>query len=56
MTILIETTCAIKWSRGMFENPFPRHVKVFWTVFSLVLLMLPIWQFNYKKINKVTRR
>ena len=38
-TALIELMAVIKFSKGMFTEPFPLHVKVIWTAIFILLSM-----------------
>jgi phosphatidylserine synthase 2 len=41
-TICTELLCILKWSKGQFEEPFPRYVKFFWSIGGTVLVAYPI--------------
>ena len=41
-TICTELLAIRKWSRGMFEEPFPFYVKLGWSVGAILLTVYPI--------------
>ena len=43
--ILTETLICIKFGRGEFTAPFPTWVIVSWSLFGLILVAYPIYQF-----------
>lgn len=51
--ILSEALLCYKWSIGIFKNPFPYHVKIFWSIFlPLILVIVPMYQFvNFNKMK-----
>lgn len=46
--IVVEVLVIFKWGQGMFPAPFPPAVIVFWCVFSVLLVLFPIWQFGVR--------
>ncbi|ELU38241.1 phosphatidylserine synthase 2 [Rhizoctonia solani AG-1 IA] len=40
-TVLTELLIIFKWSRGMFAEPFPTHIKLAWSVGSALLIAYP---------------
>ena len=44
-TILTEVLVVFKWGQGQFPAPFPTSIIVFWTIFTVILIVFPIWQF-----------
>ncbi len=44
-TVIVEWLVIAKWSAGMFTEPFPVAVKVFWGVFGCGLVLFPLWKF-----------
>ena len=41
-TICTELLAIRKWSRGMFEEPFPFYVKLGWSIGAILLTVYPI--------------
>lgn len=44
-TICVETLLAVKWGRGLFLEPAPKAVKIFWAIFVTILVAFPVWKF-----------
>lgn len=44
-TILTEALICVKFGRNEFPNPAPRAVVIFWSTFTALLILYPIWQF-----------
>lgn len=47
-TVVVEWLVIAKWSQGMFTEPFPVAVKVFWMIFGSGLVIFPIYRFYFK--------
>ena len=50
-TIITEVLVVIKWSEGIFPEPFPKAVITFWIIFVFLLIVFPVWKFYFKKQN-----
>jgi len=55
-TICMELLVIRKWSRGMFDTPFPTYVKVCWTIGGILLVGYPIVRFGVPSARKYLRR
>ncbi|CAE6482472.1 unnamed protein product [Rhizoctonia solani] len=55
-TILTELLIIFKWSRGMFPEPFPTHIKFAWSVGSALLIAYPSFKFGLPSVRRYLRR
>ncbi|KAG5643340.1 hypothetical protein DXG03_001059 [Asterophora parasitica] len=55
-TILTELLVIKKWSKGQFSEPFPKAVKVGWTIGAFLLVLYPIIQFGIPSARKYIRK
>ncbi|KAJ1963754.1 hypothetical protein GGI12_001864 [Dipsacomyces acuminosporus] len=44
-TLLTELLIIVKFSRGEFTEPFPRHVVIFWSTVAALIAGFSVWQF-----------
>ncbi|KAG8886587.1 hypothetical protein FRB97_000006 [Tulasnella sp. 331] len=55
-TILTELLIIVKWSRGLYPAPTPTHVKVGWTIGSMLLVGYPTLKFGVPSARRYLRR
>ncbi|KAG8935751.1 hypothetical protein FRC02_006560 [Tulasnella sp. 418] len=55
-TIVTELLIIVKWSRGQFPAPFPRHIKLGAVVASGLLVGYPLFKFGIPKVRRYLRR
>ncbi|CAE6418126.1 unnamed protein product [Rhizoctonia solani] len=55
-TVLTELLIIFKWSRGMFPEPFPTHIKFAWSVGSALLIAYPSFKFGLPTIRRYLRQ
>ncbi|KAG5634957.1 hypothetical protein H0H81_000218, partial [Sphagnurus paluster] len=55
-TILTELLVIKKWSKGQFTDPFPKAVKVGWTVGVTLIILYPIVQFGVPSARRYIRK
>ncbi|CAE6448392.1 unnamed protein product [Rhizoctonia solani] len=55
-TILTELLIIFKWSRGMFTEPFPTHIKIAWSIGGALLIAYPSLKFGLPTIRRYLRR
>lgn len=51
--IAVESLICIKFSQGEFAEPFPRHVKIFWSVLVSALSIFPVVKYLLCKTTKI---
>jgi len=54
--IITELLIIKKWSRGMFLNPTPTHVKIGWTIGSVLLVGYPALKFGVPQARRYLRQ
>jgi len=55
-TICTELLCIVKWSKGLFPEPFPTHTRFFLGIGFALLVVYPLIQFGVPKARRNLRR
>ncbi|KAG8702685.1 hypothetical protein FRC09_004601, partial [Ceratobasidium sp. 395] len=55
-TIVTELLIIVKWSRGMFAEPFPTHIKFALSLGSAILVAYPALKFGLPSVRRYLRR
>ncbi|QRV77681.1 phosphatidyl serine synthase [Ceratobasidium sp. AG-Ba] len=55
-TIVTELLIIVKWSRGMFTEPFPTHIKFALSLGSALLVAYPTLKFGLPSVRRYLRR
>ncbi|KAB5595898.1 hypothetical protein CTheo_662 [Ceratobasidium theobromae] len=54
-TVLTELLIIVKWSRGMFSEPFPTHIKIAWSIGGALLVAYPAFKFGLPSVRRYLR-
>jgi len=55
-TICTELLCIVKWTKGLFPEPFPTHIRFFLSFGCALLVVYPLIQFGVPKARRYLRR
>ncbi|EJC98958.1 phosphatidylserine synthase 2 [Fomitiporia mediterranea MF3/22] len=55
-TVLTELVVIRKWSKDQFPEPFPRYIKLAWSIGSVLLILYPLSKFGIPNARRYLRR